>query len=387
MSGQFHLKVHAERRALAVSLAAVVFLLVALFGKNPLVWSLPLSILLVVIGNYAYVFRAARNIRFRNERTVLRLFPGDEGRLLFSFTNAGRLPVLSASWSAELLDRDGALGGNGKGPDEYRPLLLLGRETAVFPLDVLAAKRGFARYPVLKVSVRDLLGLYTIWLTYTGYVRKEICVYPELRPFQLPARLSRLEPGASPERMSLFEEPTMPRGSRTYRQGDPFGSVAWKETARTGELRTKEFERVVLTRWILAANLPGDRSGQPGERQTEKIFGEIAFAMSVAEKRGIETEVWLNVRMAGARSYLRVPAGLGPSHFTSVLQTLARLPASATVADPTNMYGGISKVAGKGHVLLHFGEAAESAAGMERLLRRKGVPVHLIKPEREVEAG
>lgn len=387
MNHGFSREVHSERRALAYSLAAVVFLLVALLGKNTIVWSIPLFILLVIIGNYAYVFHAARSIRFENERDGLRLFPGNADTLSFAFTNASRLPVLNASWTAGILDPDKALGRKGEGPDEYRHLLLMGRETAVFPVRIEAAKRGIVRFPVMRVRVRDLLGLYTIWLTYEGYVRKEACVYPEPVPFPLPVRLSRMEPGGTPERMSLFEEPTMPRGSRSYLAGDPFGTIAWKETARTGELRTKEFERVVLTRWILAADLSGESREHADEEEAEAVFGKLAYAMEMAERKGIETEMWLNVRMAGARSYLHVPAGSGPAHLSSVLQTLARLPGSAPVASPVPMYGGIARSAGSGHVLLHFGAWREEAAGLERLLAKKGVPVHRIGGEKAVEAG
>ncbi|SIT85570.1 DUF58 domain-containing protein [Edaphobacillus lindanitolerans] len=386
MTRPFNILILPERRAAAYLLAAIAFFLVALAGRNPLVWCLPLIILSILIGNYIYVHRAARALRFENERSRLRLFAGEAATVPFAFTNTGRLPIVSAEWTADVLDRDRALGREAGNQGEYRPMFLMGRETSVYPIDVQAVKRGMVRFPELKVRVRDLLGLYTAMLTYGEFVRKEICVYPEPIPFPLPQRLSRMEPGALQDRLSLFEEPTMPRGSRSYREGDPFGTVAWKEAARTGELRTKEFERVLQTRWILAADLSGPQPGHPDEQAAERIFGELAYAMTVAGQKGIETELWLNVRMAGARTHLHVLPGSGPAHMVSVLQMLARLPAAPAVAPPANMYGGIARSAGRGHVLLHFGAWREEAGGLERLLRKKGVPVHRLAGGRELEA-
>lgn len=382
MNPQFHVHVHAERQALVYSLVTVVFFIVALIGKDPLVWCIPLLILAVMAGNYAYAYIAAKSIRFDNERNMLRLFPGDEAVIPFAFTNIARIPVVSASWTVGIQDLDGALGQRGGDEDTDRPLFLTSRATSVFPVTVHGVKRGLVRFPVLNIRIRDLLGLYTFRLVYKGYVRKEVCVYPESKPFHLPLRLSRLDPGTTPERMALFDEPTMPRGSRQYMQGDPFGKVAWKETARTGVLRTKEFERVVLTRWILVADLSGNLETQ----HIEQVYGQMTYAMTIAERRGIETEIWLNVRKAGVRPYLHLHPGQGAAHLGTVLHVFARLPSTATVAAPGHMYGGIAKSAAKGHVLLHFGFWGEDSASLERLLKRKGVPLHRVFPDQAVKA-
>ncbi|MCE5229861.1 DUF58 domain-containing protein [bacterium] len=44
---------------------------------------------------------------------------------------------------------------------------------------------------------------------------------------------------------SIFEDPTLPRGVREYRRGDPLKRIHWKSSARTGALRTRLFDPVI----------------------------------------------------------------------------------------------------------------------------------------------
>ncbi len=44
---------------------------------------------------------------------------------------------------------------------------------------------------------------------------------------------------------SIFEDPTLPRGVREYRRGDPLKRIHWKSSARTGSLRSRLFDPVI----------------------------------------------------------------------------------------------------------------------------------------------
>lgn len=386
MSTGFQREVLMERRAVAYMMAGLFFGLAAIFSGNHILLGIPLFILIVIAVNYFYVIRAAGGIRFLNEPEELRLFAGDEGKITFSFANVGRVPIVNADWMPAVLDPDeGIRAGGSKAEGGYRPIVMAAKETLQYAFPVSAEKRGYARVSGVTVRVRDLLGLYTIRLIYSSYIKKGILVYPVPRAFPLPSGLSRLAPGDTRERRSLFDERTMPRGSRSYMPGDPFSSIAWKETARTRELRTREYERVVLTRWIFAADLGGERPGAADRSAVESVFGQIAYAARAAAESGIEFEVRLNIPRAGIGTYLHVDPGTDRAHLSTVYELLARLPGNAPAGTTAAMYRSIGETAARGHVLFHFGKWGEDASGIERLLRKKGVPVHRVPVMEEAE--
>ncbi|KZE39767.1 hypothetical protein AV656_00270 [Bhargavaea cecembensis] len=363
--------------------------LLAVFGKNASLGVLAILMLGLYGLNVLYVRKAAGSVRIGDEREMLRLFPGENGELTFTFLNAGKLPVWNADWEVSLLDYDSSTelkAENGSGT-VFPSFFLPGKGRIRQTVCCAGKKRGHARPADLTIHIGDFLGLFQVRLTYRGYLQKAVIVFPEPSGFPLPARLAGQAPGAAPAAVSLFEERTKPRGSREYVAGDPFASIAWKETARTRELRTKEFDRVVLQRWILAADLRGRRPGAADPTLAEAVFSQMAHAAMEAEKRGIELEVRLNMRSAARDGHLHIPADHGRAHLAGVLNRLARLPASAPAQTPADMYRSIAENAARGHILLHFGRRGREYDELAALMKRKGVAVIPISPEEKEAAG
>ncbi|MFC7364461.1 MULTISPECIES: DUF58 domain-containing protein [Bhargavaea] len=389
MNHEFHHELITKKGSLAyVSISSVIGLL-AILGKNVSLGVLAVLMLVLYGLNVVYVQKAARNIRLRNGHEFVRLFPGEEGELTFDFINVGKLAVWNVRWEVSVLDHDGATEIQaGKIPGILFPSFFLpGKGSVRHHIRFAAKKRGLARASVLTLHIGDLLGVFRIRLTYQGYLQKAVIVYPGISGFKLPSRLAGQFPGVTPAPISLFEERTRPRGTREYAAGDPFSSIAWKETARTGGLRTKDFDRVVLQRWILVADLRGSRPGAADHVLAEKVFSQIAHAAMAAEKRGIEFEVRLNMRTAARDGHLHIPPDHGRAQLSGVLNRLARLPANSPVSPPAGMYRSIAVNAMRGHVLFHFGKQGGEFSGLAALLKKRGVTVIQVSADMGEDAG
>jgi uncharacterized protein (DUF58 family) len=385
----FHQELFTKKGSLAYASLSLVIGLLAVFGKDVSLGILAMLMLVLYGLNVLYVQKAAGRIRLRDERETLRLFPGENGELEFYFYNTGKLPVWNADWEVSLLDYDSSteLQAENRSGTLFPSFFLPGKGSVRQTVRFAGKKRGHARPADLTIHIGDLLGLFQVRLTYRGYLQKAVIVFPEPSGFPLPARLAGQAPGAAPAAVSLFEERTKPRGSREYVSGDPFASIAWKETARTRELRTKEFDRVVLQRWILAADLRGRRPGASDPTLAEQVFSQMAHAAMEAEKRGIEFEVRLNMRSAARDGHLHIPADHGRAHLSGVLNRLARLPASAPAQTPAVMYRSIAENASRGHILLHFGRRDREYDALAAMMKKRGVTVIPVSLEEKEAAG
>src|SRR5699024_11501215 len=54
---------------------------------------------------------------------------------------------------------------------------------------------------------------------------------------------------------STFEDIQSPAGTRDYNYNDPFHRINWKATAKTNELQTNVYERVVDMSYIFLVNI------------------------------------------------------------------------------------------------------------------------------------
>ncbi len=99
------------------------------------------------------------------------------------------------------------------------------------------APRGPLPLPRLRVEGRDLLGLWR-GVTYP-LLRAEILVYPQPEENAPPLPSQSLNEGEGERRVNGQEDYA---GIRPYRPGDAPRQIAWRQTARTGELQSKVYD-------------------------------------------------------------------------------------------------------------------------------------------------
>ncbi len=173
-------------------------------------------------------------------------------------------------------------------------------------LQLPTTRRGLLPLPRLEISSVQPLGLARAW----GYVwpAQTLLVYPapEAQAPPLPA------PSGGQGHPLPLRSGDEPHLLRDYRPGDPPRSVAWKPSARLGNLLVRDFEQQrsgeLLLEWEATQGLP-----------YEQRIRRLARWVDDAER-------------AGRRYALRLPAqpmdalGLGDTHRHRCLRALALLP-------------------------------------------------------------
>ena len=141
---------------------------------------------------------------------------------------------------------------------------------------------------------------------------------------QMPPGIHRLQrPGGGSELLEI----------RDYVPGDPPKSIAWKVSARRGELMTREYESEVPVRTTLYIDASyRARAGSFGFRPIDQLLtcaGSIAqSALSVRDPVGLVTFSETGIR--------RIASGQGSRHYFRLLDAMAD--AAATDAPPPSVY-------------------------------------------------
>ncbi|WP_041230620.1 DUF58 domain-containing protein [Deinococcus peraridilitoris] len=104
-----------------------------------------------------------------------------------------------------------------------------------------ANRRGVYTWSGITVRWADPFGVF--WHTATLPLVDSLEVYPGTHGLELPTLLRPLLSEGALSRTIGLEDPLSLRGARPYVLGDPPQRVAWKLSARTGELMVRELER------------------------------------------------------------------------------------------------------------------------------------------------
>ena len=106
--------------------------------------------------------------------------------------------------------------------------------------DLFHLKRGEHFYEGLTIELSDFFG----WTNRTIEVdaKQMFVVYPKVTPLQMGTVQVQYDQGNFQAKNSFLKDTTIATGLRDYQPGDRFSWVHWKSFAKSGELRTKEFE-------------------------------------------------------------------------------------------------------------------------------------------------
>jgi uncharacterized protein (DUF58 family) len=252
-----------------------------------------------------------------------RAFAGGEARVQVRVHNPGRWPVPLLLLETRLPD---GLHGSLR-----RLVTLPGRGTRGFELRIGALRRGAYRLGELRLSISDWLGLFEERALIPA--RTRLVVYPAPVPLpDLPLR-RRLPTGPHRDPPSPFRD-DLPAGVRPYVRGDPLAAVAWKASARRGELVVRDFPPVRdTTTWVFL-----DLCSEDWEPRQREPLCELAIAAAAAFVRrehaarrpvglctwAAEVEVGLGGPEARAGpAWLRLPARADPGQPRRLLDLLA----------------------------------------------------------------
>ena len=181
-------------------------------------------------------------------------------------------------------------------------------------------QRGLIRITELELSTRFPFGLFEYRLVVP--VESEILAYPRIGVFRdepLPgSRFSRLMTSTETVNDKGQEEF---RNLREYRPGDNPRLIAWRATAKHGELMVKELEDDLTKRVTIFL----ETRLEPGARNLDRLRLErtISFAATLIQRLA-RRRCWIGLYLFNPK-LTHVHAGRGGRHMDRVMRTLALL--------------------------------------------------------------
>jgi uncharacterized protein (DUF58 family) len=168
-----------------------------------------------------------------------------------------------------------------------------------------AARRGWQALPPLTISTQWPFGLFRVWAHV--WPDAQALIYPKLEanPPELPIHSAQSNGTAA---MNGDEDL---RNLRAYRPGDAPRQIAWRASARAGELRTRELETP------MSADVVLDDQQIQGLAHEAKLSRLAAWCMQ-AEQANISFTLHLNGQSTGS--------GIGTTHLGLCLRRLALAP-------------------------------------------------------------
>ena len=219
-------------------------------------------------------------------------------------TFAGSHALLEVQLGNERKQPRCSLGLSVQGSAQWAWADVPGKGSSTLQLSFVPAARGRHRVPTLTAETRFPMGTFRVWTVWRPAANVLVYPAPEAHPPPLPANLS--SPGlASPARPALAGEPD---GLRPYRRGDPLKQVAWKKTAQTGVLVSREgSSQQVREIWL--------DLGTTGLRQTEAQLSRLCAWVLAADRLGVT----YGLRLGG----LTIGPSSGEAHRKHCLEALA----------------------------------------------------------------
>jgi uncharacterized protein (DUF58 family) len=308
--------------------AAVFILLLALFTRNSLIFTMALILSLLGLVVWLWSRFCLSEVTYRRNFGVERLFFGEQTELLVEVTNAKPLPLAWLRCEDEIplaLELT---------PDERARHYLPSRRVLVnlFSLGlyqrvirrytVSGTQRGAWRFGPAQLVCGDIFGFRS--------QRKDLSdtdlllVYPRL--FTMPELgLDARHPiGDYQSRNRLIDDPLRLSGVREYLPGDNFRHIHWKATARRQELQTKVFEPSASRPLAIFINIRTYEERFAGINPELREFAISAGASIArwAQLRGETFGIYANSLMYAGRR-VRIAPSAHPQQLTRVLEALA----------------------------------------------------------------
>lgn len=242
---------------------------------------------------------------------------GDKLRVTYTLRNTGRLPKpwLEVHNPATL---PGGLPG--------RAMAIGGRSERSWLVRAALTRRGHFRVEPLRIRTGDPFGFFEASATVGQGIA--IVVYPRIEPLPLwklpPATIEGSH--AAPER--THQTTPLATTVRPWAPGDSMNRIAWRSTARFGEIQVKEFDlEQTADAWLF---LDLQREVHTGTGDDSSVEAAVRVAASVADKALAENRA-VGMTVNAHRTTV-LPADRGARQRLKILQLLAAVEADGYVS-------------------------------------------------------
>jgi len=293
-----------------------------------------------VIGLFAAYFiaytvfdkRIKKNIILKNPKHMIRLFPGETDTLYFELENRSIYPTINGRFSFQT---DSAIQSNefSENVNQYWmryhvPSSLIKRGKTLISLPIEANHRGTARIRNISYTFPHLFNFDKVDLHFVPFFKTEVIVYPTPKYVKGVESVFEITPGSHPINFSPFEDIQDRMGTRDYQYDDSFQRINWKASAKTQNLQTNVYEKVIDVSYVFIVNIGTNYDGvnlAQYNENLENILSYTAYLCKYATEKGFPFEVFINARKPGKEPFHHLPEGEGQTQFAKALEMLARI--------------------------------------------------------------
>ncbi|PKR76965.1 hypothetical protein CEY16_14265 [Halalkalibacillus sediminis] len=289
---------------------------------------LALLVSIVYVLNVFYEKHIDDYLTFSFKRPVIRTHQGDDGYVEVTIEQKGILPILNGLLVLEMDDvvllKDGQHQKRRFASFVDRPFNLMFWEKRTFRFPFEASKRGVARIRTLELRIPKIFGFGDVYLTSKVNFAQEVVVYPKKSTVPNIELLSPKRMGHHRARHSLFDNQSLPVGTREYQPGDGFNKIHWKASAKEGELQTKVFEKSSQISWRFIINVRSS-SHYLAPDNIEELLENVAYMARFASKHNIPYSVFVNIPAINQIPFVHQQEGQGEKHYKRTLELMARM--------------------------------------------------------------
>jgi len=257
----------------------VLFMITFLYGKLQggfVSWFLFYSLLTLMIYIWLVERYALRGVKVERIFSKSRLTAGDDLEIEIRMTNQIGFPLsylMIIDHLPEKIESNRFI----KNKHLIYPWF---RNKVIVPYKIPQVKRGVYHWGKIQLETGDLFGLLKVRKEF--FVSGEVLVYPKTIPIQYWQSRNEKNAGAAFAQHRASEDASSVIGVREYRIGDRFHRIHWKQTAKTRQLMTKEFERFITNDFMVMINQENHASliEQPErfERMVELTASLVRYA-------------------------------------------------------------------------------------------------------------
>lgn len=155
----------------------------------------------------------------------------------------------------------------------------------------LAEQRGIYRWQMLKLRTAAPLGLF--WCQRSQTAKATAIVYPTVLPLQQCPLVDQIGQDPHEQVSSSYRSQSATEGItqslRPYRWGDPIRLIHWRTSARYGDLRVRELERLTGSNELVIAL---DSAAQWQSDLFEQAVVAAASLYFYSKRQGLQPRIW-----------------------------------------------------------------------------------------------
>jgi uncharacterized protein (DUF58 family) len=242
-------------------------------------WFLFYSILPFLLYQFVILFLPLKQFQITRELSKVKCTAGDRITVKVTLKREIPIPILFVLVKDKLHPKLSKRVSKNMNSNETILFPLFNREVS-FSYDIPNVPRGEYTFEEITIKITDIFGF--VEREESVFTTNHIEVYPYDRGIEYPFRLEQVQKGNIYSRNKNQQHVTSVVGVRDYVQGDRLSWVDWKASAKTSELKTKEFEQHLKQEVILCL----DRT-QTMELNEENLLFERAVSCTASLARSI----------------------------------------------------------------------------------------------------